>query len=160
MGAVAQHRDAVGNLEDLLHSVADIDDGHAFGLKPLDQPEELRRFLSGEIGGRLIEDQELRATHGGARRGDELLLANGETAEHRAGRQIEAEIVEHALCRIGHGALAHQAVAIDLVAEEHVGRHGQVGAEHDLLVHGVDAAFDRLLWRAELDGFAAPDDFA
>ena len=78
MGAVAQHRDAVGELEDLLHAMADIDDGHAFALQPADQRKSCADSWRGQIGGRLVEDQKLRAAHGRARRGDELLLADGQ----------------------------------------------------------------------------------
>ena len=145
MGAVAQHRDAVGKLEDLFHAMADIDDRDAFALQPADEPEELRRFLAGQIGGRLVENQELRAAHRRARRRDQLLLADRQLAEQRGGRQVETEIVEHGLRHRLHLLLAHQAVLVDLVAEKQIGGDGQMRAEHDLLVHGIDAARNRLV---------------
>ena len=66
-------------------------------LQAADQREQLRRFLAGEIGGRLVEDQELGAAPRGARGRHQLLLADGERGEQRAGRQIEAEVVEQLL---------------------------------------------------------------
>ena len=77
--------------------MADIDDRDALALQPADQREELVGFGAGQVGRRLVEDQELRAAHGGAGGRDELLLADGQVAEQRVGRQVEAEIVEDRL---------------------------------------------------------------
>ena len=95
--AVAQHRDAVAQLEHFLEAVADVDDRHAAGLEPADQLEQRRRFLARQIGGRLVEDEELGAAPLGARRGDQLLLADRQRRQDDAGRQVEAEIVEQLL---------------------------------------------------------------
>jgi hypothetical protein len=160
MGAVAQHRHAVGKLEHFLHAVADVDDRHPFALQAADQLEQLRRFLAGQIGGRLVEDQELGAAHRGTRGCDQLLLADGQLAQQHGGRQSEAEIVEHGLRHLDHLLLAHQAERVDLVAEKQVGSHRQMRAEHHFLVDGIDAARDRLVRRCQRNRMAAPQHFA
>ena len=52
-----------------------------------------------------------------------------------------------------HRAVLQQAEAARLVAEEQVGRDAEVRAEHDLLVHRIDAERDRLVRRGERTGW-------
>ena len=92
----------------------------------------------------------------GARGRDELLLADGQIGEERGGRQGEAEIVEQLLGFAHHAVVIEHAGAHVLVAEEDVGGDGQVRAEHDLLVHGVDAEPDRFVRVDERDRLALP----
>ena len=158
--AVAQDRDAVGELEDLFEPMADIDDRDAPRLEAADQLEQGGRFRAGEIGRRLIEDQKLGAAPFGAGGRHQLLLADGERGEKGAGGQIEAELVEQLLALAHHRAVLQHAEAHLLVAEKEIGRHGQMRAEHDLLVDGVDADADRLVRTGERDGLALPEDFA
>ena len=109
MGAVAQDRDAVRQFEDLFHAVADVDDGDAFRLQAADEAEELGRFLALQISRRFVEDYKTVTAHRGFGGGDQLLLADREIGENFAGRQVEAEVVEHVLRSRRHGALAHDA---------------------------------------------------
>ena len=158
-GAVAQNRDAVGELEDLLHAVADIDDRDALAVEAADEGEEGVGFLAGQVAGGLVEDEKAGAAHGGARGGDELLLADGEGGERSGGVDVKAEIVEDLLGLAAHVAFAEQdAAGQTLVAQEHVGCDVEVPAEDDLLVDGVDAAGDGVLRRGERDLLAAPKD--
>ena len=96
----------------------------------------------------------------GAGRGDELLLADGEARQDGAAAQLEADVVEDLLAGPHHGAVAQQAEAGRLVAEEQVGGDAEVRAEHHLLVHGIDAERDRLVRRGERDRPALPQDLA
>ena len=57
--AVAHHHDAVGDLGDLVEPVADIDEGHAFGLEPADLLEQQLGLLAAERRRRLVEDEQL-----------------------------------------------------------------------------------------------------
>ena len=114
-------------------------------LQPADQREQLGGFLAGEVGGRLVEDQEFRAAHRGAGGGDQLLLADGEVAEHDMRRQVEAEVVDDLLRVPDHGPLLQDAEVRVLLAEEHVGGDRQVAAKHDFLVHGIDAERHRFM---------------
>ena len=64
-------------------------------------------------------------------------------------RQVEAEIVEDLLRFPDHGPLLQEAEAGVLLAEEHVGRDRQMAAQHDLLMHGIDAERHRLMRRRQ-----------
>src|SRR3954447_6071794 len=56
--AVPKDRHPVGQLEDLLQAMADIDDRHALRMQAADEREELIRLAARQISGRLVEDQE------------------------------------------------------------------------------------------------------
>ena len=53
--AVAQHRDAVGELDDLVQPVGDVDHRHAIGAQPADNREQALRLVLGQRRGRLVE---------------------------------------------------------------------------------------------------------
>ena len=57
---VAKHGDAVGDLEDLVEVVRDVDDRDRLLLEPADDAEDELRLLLGERGGRLVHDQDAR----------------------------------------------------------------------------------------------------
>src|SRR5207245_5632326 len=52
------HRDAVGDLEDLVQRVADEDHGRAFRAELPEHAEDLARLLWGQDGRRLVEDED------------------------------------------------------------------------------------------------------
>jgi hypothetical protein len=97
------------------------------------------RFPAGEIGGRLVEDQEFGAAPLGARGRDELLLADRQRGELRGGGQIEAEPVEQLLPLAHHRAIAGASRIDSSRRREKIGGDGQMRAEHDFLMDGVDA---------------------
>ena len=107
--AVAQHRDPVAKLEHLFETMADVDDRDAAGLELSDQLEQRRRLLAGEIGGRLVEDEELCAAPLGARGRDKLLLADRQRGQDYVGRQGEAELIEQLLRVALHPLLVEKA---------------------------------------------------
>jgi hypothetical protein len=158
--AVAQDRHAIAELEHFLEAMADVDDGHAVRLEAADQLEQGGGFLTREIRGRLVEDQKCGAAPLGARGRHQLLLADGERGEDYAGGQVEAEVIEQLLRLAQHRLVIEQAALRHFVAEENVGRHGQVRAEHHLLVDGVDAKADRLVRIDQRNRLAAPINFA
>ena len=90
--------------------------------------EQSRRFLAGEIGGRLIEDEEFCAAPLGAGGRDKLLLTDGQGREDRAGRQSEPEVVQQLLPVAHHPLVVEEACAHFLVAEEDIRRDGEVRA--------------------------------
>ena len=157
---VAQHRDTVGDLEDLLHPVADIDDRDALAVQAPDQREELVGLGAGQVAGRLVEHQEPGAPAGSAGGRDQLLLTDGQVAQHRVGRQVEAQLIQDRLGSARHLPLAEQSEAGGLVPKEDVGRHRQVRTQHDFLVDGVDAEHQGVLGAGELDLPALPQDGA
>ncbi len=138
--AVAQHRDAVGDLVDLIEEVADEEDGDAAVAQVADDREQLLDLAAVQARGRLVEDQHLRVEHHGAADGDELLDRDRVAGEHRVGVDREAE------ARAG-GVAASRCVAFQsmppprrrLVAEHDVLADREVRAEVDLLVDGRDA---------------------
>ena len=129
-------------------------------VQALDQREELVGFGAGQVAGRLVEHQKPRAPAGGAGGRDKLLLADGQVAERRVGRQVEAQFVKDGLGAPRHLPLAQQAEAGGLVAEEDVGGDRQVRAQHDFLMDGVDAQRQGFLGAGELDLPALPQDGA
>ena len=155
-GAVAQDRHAVAEFENLLEPVADIDDGDAIRLEPPDQLEQRRRFLPGEVGGRLIENEEFGAPPLGAGGGDELLLADRQGREDRGRRQREPKVVQQLLPVADHPLVVEEPAAHLFVAKKDIGRDAEVRAKHDLLVDRVDAETDRLVRRRQRNRRAAP----
>ena len=84
MRAFAHDDDAVGDGERLFLVVGDVDDGEPeLLLQRADVLAHAAAQLGVEVGERLVEEQDLRLEHDGARHGDALLLAAGELA--RAG---------------------------------------------------------------------------
>ena len=84
--AIAKDRDAVRELEHFFQPMRNINNSDALGLKTTDQCEELRGLLTGQIGRRLVENEEACAARSCACRRDQLLLADGQAGKYRAGR--------------------------------------------------------------------------
>ena len=146
--AVAQDRHPVGKVEHLLQPVADIDDGDAARLEPADQREELAGLLPREVGGRLVEDQELGAAQSPRARWRPVVAGrwSGWTSS-TPGREAEADLVEYRLRFAHHRTMLQQAPPDLLVAEEQIRGDRQVAAQHHLLMHRVDAERDRIVRR-------------
>ena len=89
--AAAQHGDAVGDLQHLVELVADEDDRHALAHEVLEDAEELERLLRREHGGRLVEDEDVRAAVERLEDLDALLLADGDVLDARVGIDREVE---------------------------------------------------------------------
>ena len=127
--AVAEHGDAVGNLEHLVEVVRDVDDRDLLLLEPMDDAEDELRFLLGERRGRLVHDED--AGLAGERAGDldDALLGDGEALDQRVDvDRGEAELVEERA-----GPLAHRPVVDHREARPAL--HRQVG-ERDVLGDG------------------------
>src|SRR5205823_5601768 len=82
--AIAQHRNAISDAENLFEMMRDEDDSETFRLQPFDQGEQ--RFDHGfiEYGGGLIEDQHLGIERDGLGDFDHLLLGNAELTDRAA----------------------------------------------------------------------------
>ena len=82
--AVAQHRDAIADAENLIHLVRDVDDRYAVPLQIRDQLEQpLRRIVEQRAGG-LVHQDEPRAHAQRARDRQQLHLADGKRSRHLA----------------------------------------------------------------------------
>ena len=86
--AVAQHGDAVGELDDLVQAVRDVDDRYAVAAQPADHGEEAARLVVGQRGGRLVEGDQAAAGPHGAHDLDHLPLRRAEGVAKLARTQL------------------------------------------------------------------------
>lgn len=145
--AVAQHRDAVGQLVDLRHPVADVDDREPFGAQLADQPEQVIGFARRQRRRRFVHHEDARPGVNGARDLDELLLGDRQRADERVRPEIRAEPLEHVLTAARHRGAVDRApaavAAAQLAADMDVLRDAQVRREAELLIDHRDARFAR-----------------
>ncbi len=139
IAAVAQHRDPVGQLVDLGHAVADVDQRDALGAQLADQREQPLGLARREGRGRLVEHQDLGPGVQGAGDLDQLLLGDRQRADRGLGPERRAQALEHRPAAGGHRLAVDQAAAVQLGAEMDVLGHAQVGGEAELLVDDRDA---------------------
>ena len=94
LAAVAQHRDAVGDLLDLAHAVGDVDDADPGLLQLGDQVEQLRRLGFRQRRRRLVQNEQ--ADVGEERLGDlhHLLVGARQFANLAVGVEVESEILD------------------------------------------------------------------
>ena len=112
VGAVAQHRDAVGDLEQLVEPMADVDDPDAAAFELADDVEQARDVALGQRGGRLVHDQDARVVRQRAQNLDPLAVADGERADDLVGGEIvDLERGEQRLGLRAHGAPVDPAAA-------------------------------------------------
>src|SRR3954466_1668707 len=165
--AEAQHLDAVGDLEDLGHVVADEHDREAALAHAEDEVEDVARLHDAERGGRLVHEDDLARPRYRAADRDALALAAGHRRDRR-GRvlQADAEALERLVGAAVHrgvveeAELAEQPAARDLAAEEEVCRRVEFGRERAGLVDGLDPERARLERRADRHLAALEEDLA
>ena len=92
--AVAQDRDAIGDLVHLIEEVAHEQDRDPAVAEVAHDGEELLDLAAVEARCRLVEDQHLRVEHHRAADGDELLDRDGVARQRGAGVDVQAEVVE------------------------------------------------------------------
>ena len=101
--AVAQHGHAVAQRLDLVHLVRDDDDGLAVVAHAAQDGEELVRLLRGEHGGRLVEDEDVRAAVERLDDLDRLLLGHGHIVDLLVRVEVEAVALADAADARGRG---------------------------------------------------------
>ena len=137
--AVAQHRDTVGDLADLVQLVRDQDRGDAL-LAEFDQEVEQRvAVLLRQRGGRFVEDQQLDLL--GQRLGDldQLLLADADIGDQRVGVFPEPDLAQQLAGAPPREVPVDHAEARLLVAEEDVLGDRQQRHQRQFLVDDDDA---------------------
>ena len=151
IGAVAQHRDAVGDLEQLVEPMADVDDPDAAAFELADDVEQARDVALGQRGGRLVHDQDARVVRQRAQDLDPLAVADGERADDLVGGEVvDLERGEQRLGLRPHGAPVDPAAAgARRMAEEDVLGDGEFGKEQQLLIDGRDPGALGFLGRGE-----------
>ena len=88
IGAVAQHRDAIGDGEDLVEAMADVDDPDAAPLEAAHDVEQARHVAFGQRRGRLVHDEDARIVRQRAQDLDALPVADGQRADDLIGDEI------------------------------------------------------------------------
>ena len=92
--SVAQHRDAIGDLVDLVEEVGDEQDRDAVVAQAADDGEEPLDLVAVEARGRFVEDQHPRIDHHGAADRDELLDGDRVARQQRVRVELQAEVLE------------------------------------------------------------------
>ena len=80
---VAEHRHLVGDLEQLVHFVGDVDDACALSLERADDPEQVLDLAIRQRRGRLIHDQDVGIVRDGLGDLDHLPVGDREVAHFR-----------------------------------------------------------------------------
>jgi hypothetical protein len=156
--AAPQHRDPVGDLEDLVQLVRDEDDRHPLRDELLEDLEELDRLLRCQHRRRLVEDEDVGVPVERLQDLDSLLLSDRDVLDLRVRVDVELE----PLREVVHSSLGAVRVEQDalprLVGEDDVLGDGHHRDEHEVLVHHADAGGDRGVRRVDLDRPAVEQD--
>ncbi len=157
--AVAQDRDAIGDLEDLFHAVGDEEDRHALLAQGVHDAEEPLHLVRREGCGRLVHDQHAHVERDRLGDLDGLLLGEGQAAGRLADVEPHVEPGED-LARLAFHAPPVDDLAAVTVADEDVLGDRQVREDHRLLVDGGDAEALRILGGGDADRRAVDADLA
>ena len=109
--AVAEHRHLVGDLEQLVHLVGDVDDALALGLQRPDDLEEMLDLALGQRRGRLVHDENVGIV--GDRLGDldHLPVGDRQVAHFRFRIERNVEPLEQRLRPAAHLVVTDEAEA-------------------------------------------------
>ena len=161
--------DAVGDLEDVRHVVADQDDREAPVADVADQLQHPVALLDAQRGGGLVEDDDLAAERRRPRHRDGLALPTGQAlhglpdvlqrayaqlAHVPGGLGLHVLLVEHPEHGAEDAGLAFLAAEEQVVGDVQARRHGQ------RLVHGLDARLAGVHRALEVHDLAVEQDLA
>ena len=158
IAAVAQHADAVGEIVNLAHAVADVDDGQPVVAQLSDQREQFLGLARRERGGRLVHHQDARAGMQGARDLDQLPLGHRQRTNEGARRKGDAKPRQDRSRGLVHRPPVDKAVARQLGAEKDILRHREVRRQRQLLIDDGDAQLPRRLRTLDVDRLAGDPD--
>ena len=159
--AVAQHGDAIGDLEDLVEPMRDEQHEQAAPLQLGDGVEQAQALLGRQHRGGLVEREDARRRRQGARDLDELARRDAERAGDAGRIERQPEFLEQSRRPLVQGAAIEQAPArARLAAEPDVLGDGQLRQHGELLVHRGDAGGARLGRRIEAHRAALDQDRA
>ena len=156
--AVPQHDHAVGQLLHLVELVRDEHDGLARVAHVAQHGKELLRLLQRQHGGRLVEDQDVRAAVEHLDDLDRLLLRDGHVVDLLVRVHLKAVGVADLPDARGDGLEVQHLPARQ--AEDDVLRRGQHVHELEVLVDHADAQVERVLRAADGDRTAVHLDLA
>ena len=163
--AAAHDDDAVADLEDVGHAVADQHDRHALLLQALDQAEHLLDLPHRDRGGRLVHQHEPRVREPRARDRHRLALAAGHLRDEVARPRLGLAARRTARRRArpsprGRARRNGPMRRLSFAAEEDVGGGRQIVAERKVLIDDLDALLARLDRTVEMRPLAVEPDFA
>ncbi len=161
IGRVAQNGHAIGELINLLHPMAYVDDGDPLRLQRGDHPEQFRGLARGEGGRRLVHDDDARVGRERARDLDHLPLAERQRRNACAGGERKAKLLQHRAATLCDLAPIRNAETAWLVAEKDVFADREIGSKRQLLIDDGDtvgARGDRIAFgdRRAIDENLAP----
>src|SRR6516165_7621099 len=148
---IAQHRNAIGDLQGLLERVRDVDDGDPARPQVADQMEEVDYFLGRKARGRLVEYDDARLVVDSARNLDHLLLGGAEQCHWCRRVDMEIQGLQELLGLNVQRAEPRQQFFIaklDVLG----GRHGRYQAR--FLIDHADAGRESITWLLEIDPLA------
>ncbi len=148
VAAGAQHRDAIGDGEDLAELVGDEDHDLALVAERPHDREELVDLLRRQDGRRLVEDEQLAAAVKDLQDLDALLQPERQVLHLRVGIHRDAETLLELADACRELTLAEDRPGA-LVAEDDVLRDGERRDEHEVLVDHADPARDRVARRTD-----------
>ena len=154
------HGDDVGDLEDLAQLVRDQQNGLALAAERREDPEEMVGLLGRQDGGRLVEDQEIRAPIERLQDLDALPLADAEIRDTRVGVDLEVvfapKTLELGACPVHAGAEPEGAFD----SQHDVFQDRERLDQHEVLMHHPDPRGQRVLRAADHRGPTADEDLA
>ena len=162
MRAVTQHGDAIGDRENLVEPVADIDHGDAARLQLAHDVEEPSHVVFGQRRGRLVHDQDAGVLRQCAQDFDALAIADAEGADDAIGLQVVNRERGQQIRRL----LAHRAPVEPAEAcarrmpHEDVLGDGELGKQQQLLIDRRDAGAPGVVRPLQIDRLAVDDDRA
>ena len=158
--AIAQDRDAIADLVDLVDEMGDEDDRKPSAFELAHDAEKEFGLFRVEARGRLVEDEDPRVLFERARDRHQLLNGDRIGAEGTFDVDVDAEPLEPFLGAFARLAPRDQAEPARLPAERQVLRHRHRRDEIDFLVDRADAERARLPRSVDLDGVAVQANFA
>ena len=154
--AVAQHGHAVAERLDLMHLMRDDDDGLAVVAHRAQHGKELVRLLRGEHGGRLVEDEDIRAAVERLDDLDRLLLGHGHIVDLLVRVKVEAVALADAADARGRGL----EIELFLETERDVFSGSEDVDQLEVLVDHADAVAVGIARGADDDLLAVDEDLS
>ena len=157
---VAQYRDPVGDLIDLVQEVADEEDRHSPVAQIADHREQPVHLVPVQAGRGLVQDEHARLTDHGPADRDQLLDRDRLAGEDRVRVEVQPEVLQVASRLPVRRPPVDAASRSGFVAQHHVLADREVGTEVHLLVDGRDACGLGVCRAAEDPGLAGDLDRA
>ena len=160
VGAIAQHGDAIADVQHLLQAVGDEDDGYAAIAQLADDVEERLHLGFAQCRGRLVHDEHAHVTRDRLGNLDHLLLGNGERAHQRSRPQVHAHAIQDGARLPFQFRPADEERWSRFAPDEDVLHHGEIGHQVQFLVDDGDAQLLGMVGVVDLNRLSAKQDFA